>query len=114
MVKLTLLVMILTRRLTLVSGGASIWHLQVGLTAAAVLDGLLGLSCGGSRGACEVGKTATQLFYNSSTGGDQLKPNKYVGSWSFSACSVYLHSSPRWSACRGRGLAASDEAAAGG
>lgn len=35
----------LTSRLALVSRGAAVWHLQVGLAAAAVLNGLGGLDC---------------------------------------------------------------------
>lgn len=62
-------VTILTSRLALVSRRATVWHLQVGLAAAAVLDGLWALGRR-RRGAREVRKTTTQLFYNSNDSRD--------------------------------------------
>lgn len=67
-VTLSVAVTELTGRLALVSGRAAVWHLQVGLAAATVLDGLWGLNRRRRRGAREVGKTSAQLFYKSSTG----------------------------------------------
>lgn len=65
-------VTVLTSRLALVSRRATVWHLQVGLAAAAVLDRLWALGrC--RRGACEVGKTTTQLFCNSNTSRELVK-----------------------------------------
>lgn len=68
---LSVAVTVLTGRLALVSGGAAVWHLQVGLTAATVLHGLWGLNCRRHRGACKIRKTSAQFFYNSSTGQNQ-------------------------------------------
>lgn len=99
---------ILTSGLVLVSRRA-VRHLQVGLAAATVLDGLGGLGRHGR--ARQVGETSPQLFCNRrgekcSSGKQDRDPG--------GSTPAHPRSSPRSSAGRGRGPAASGGAAAGG